>query len=135
MPTLSPVLARRSSLDLLRVVAIAAVVIGHWLLIDISYRDGRVSGANALAAIPSTAPLTLLFQVMPVFFLVGGYLNAGSWRAWRDDGGGWGTWAAARAKRLLRPASRRPGGRAATDRLRQPPSRVGLDPPMGLRLA
>jgi hypothetical protein len=105
LPTPSPVAARRSYLDLLRVVAIAAVVTGHWLLMEISYRDGRLAGQDALAAIPSAAPLTWLFQVMPVFFLVGGYVNAGSWLAWRDDGGGWATWVATRARRLLRPAS------------------------------
>ncbi len=97
--------ARHSYLDGLRVVAIAAVVAGHWLLVDISYRDGRLGGQDALTSIPSAAPLTWLFQVMPVFFLVGGYVNAGSWLAWRDGGGDWGTWVAARARRLLRPAS------------------------------
>jgi len=103
--TPSRVAARRSYLDALRVVAIAAVVTGHWLLVDISFRDGRLAGHDALTAIPSAAPLTWLFQVMPVFFLVGGYVNAGSWLAWRDGGGGWGTWVAARARRLLRPVS------------------------------
>src|SRR5690349_4484659 len=42
---------------------------------------------------------------MPVFFLVGGYVNAGSWLTWRAGGGGWGSWVAARARRLLRPAT------------------------------
>ncbi|MGZ4602443.1 MAG: acyltransferase family protein, partial [Kineosporiaceae bacterium] len=96
---------RRSYLDLLRVVAIAAVVIGHWLLIDISYQGGRLSGHDALEAIRWAGWLTLPFQVMPVFFLVGGYVNAGSWLAHREGGGGWGTWVGARARRLLRPAS------------------------------
>jgi len=103
---MSPVVAvRRSYLDLLRVVSIAAVVIGHWLLVDISYRDGRLSGRDALGAISWAGWLTLLFQVMPVFFLVGGYVNAASWLAHRAGGGGWGTWVGARARRLLRPSS------------------------------
>ena len=106
LSTLAPVVAtRRSYLDLLRVIAIAAVVTGHWLLIDISYQGGRLSGHDALAAIRWAGWLTLLFQVMPVFFLVGGYVNAGSWLAHHDGGGGWGTWVAARARRLLRPSS------------------------------
>ena len=34
--------------DLLRVVAIGGVVYGHWLLISVTYRDGRLSGLDAL---------------------------------------------------------------------------------------
>jgi hypothetical protein len=42
---------------------------------------------------------------MPVFFLVGGYVNAGSWLANSAGGGRWNTWVGARARRLLRPSS------------------------------
>jgi hypothetical protein len=37
--------------DLLRVCAISAVVVGHWLLTDIIYRDGQLSGLDALTYI------------------------------------------------------------------------------------
>jgi len=47
--------------------------------------------------------LTLLFQVMPVFFLVGGYSNAASWDAAQRTGTRYGTWVAGRARRLIGP--------------------------------
>jgi len=80
--------------DLLRVVAIGSVVLGHWLLISVTYRDGRLSGPDALDYIAWGRWVTWLFQVIPVFFfffffflllllllLVGGYVNARSWAA------------------------------------------------------
>ncbi len=45
--------------DLLRVLAIGMVVLGHWLLTSISYRGGRLSGIDALAAYRCGAILTL----------------------------------------------------------------------------
>ena len=45
----------------------------------------------------------LLFQVMPVFFLVGGYSNAASWDAARRAGTPYGAWIAGRARRLIGP--------------------------------
>jgi hypothetical protein len=52
---------------------------------------------------PATQWLTLIFQVMPVFFLVGGYSNAASWDAARRSGTSYGTWVAGRARRLIGP--------------------------------
>jgi hypothetical protein len=41
---------------------------------------------------------------MPVFFIVGGFTNAASWRSARERGVGYADWLRARAARLLRPA-------------------------------
>jgi peptidoglycan/LPS O-acetylase OafA/YrhL len=71
--------------DLLRVLAMGAVVYGHWLLTDVTYRNGQFGGRNALDYISWGRWGTLLFQVLPVFFLVGGYANATSWTAHRAD--------------------------------------------------
>jgi hypothetical protein len=60
------------------VIAIGAIVTDHWLLVDIRYKDGRLSGRDALAYIDWAAWLTLIFQILPVFFLVGGRVNAAS---------------------------------------------------------
>jgi surface polysaccharide O-acyltransferase-like enzyme len=89
--------------DLLRVVAIFAVVYGHWVLTDITYSRGRLSGLDALEYVSWGRWLTLPLQVMPVFFLVGGYANAVSWTAHRARGEGWTTWVRGRAMRLLWP--------------------------------
>ena len=72
--------------------AIGAVVIGHWVLTSISYSGGVLSGVDALRYVSWGRWVTLLFQVMPVFFLVGGYVNAGSWLAHQAQGLGWAGW-------------------------------------------
>jgi fucose 4-O-acetylase-like acetyltransferase len=89
--------------DLLRVGAIGTVASGHWLLIDITDRGGRLSGLDALDYISWGRWVTLVAQVMPVFFVVGGYVNARLWTACREQGGGWASWARPRAMRLMWP--------------------------------
>ncbi|MFG2846376.1 acyltransferase [Kitasatospora sp. NPDC048296] len=91
--------------DLLRVAAIHAVVLGHWLLTDVTFRSGHVSGHNVLQDIGWGRWLTPLFQVMPVVFLVGGYANAVSWTAHGGGGEGWTSWVRRRALRLLWPTT------------------------------
>ena len=69
---------RNRVVDFLRALAIIVVVVGHWLMAAIVVRDGDLV-PNALLNIADwTHPLTWVFQVMPVFFLVGGYANAAS---------------------------------------------------------
>jgi Acyltransferase family len=89
--------------DLLRVMAMAAVVYGHWLVTDVTYQGRQFGGVDALGFISWGRWVTLLFQVMPVFFLVGGYANATSWTAHRADS--WAWWVRRRAVRLLRPTT------------------------------
>ncbi|MEV4760954.1 acyltransferase [Micromonospora sp. NPDC049559] len=97
---------RERYVDLVRAVAIAAVVLGHWLTITIGYdRRGRLSGHSALLDLPETRPVTWLLQVLPVFFLVGGYANAASLAAHRRRGGDGVGWLQDRAARLLRPTT------------------------------
>jgi fucose 4-O-acetylase-like acetyltransferase len=91
--------------DLLRVLAITAVVTGHWLLTSITYQGGQLSGLDALDYIRWGGWVTLAFQVTPVFFLVGGYVHAISWTRHRDRGQSWAGWVRDRAMGLLWPAT------------------------------
>jgi peptidoglycan/LPS O-acetylase OafA/YrhL len=91
--------------DLLRVSAIGLVVLGHWLLTSVSDHGGQLSGGSAMADISWSGWGTLVFQVMPVFFMVGGYVNALSWTRHRAGGATWAGWVRRRAIRLLRPAT------------------------------
>lgn len=91
--------------DLLRAVAIVAVVLGHWFVAAVTVTDGRLDGVNLLSVLPWTHPLTWLFQVMPIFFLVGGYANAASWDAHRRRDGSTSGWVRVRVLRLLRPTA------------------------------
>jgi hypothetical protein len=90
---------------LLRVGAIGAVALGHWLLTSVTYQGGHLSGHNALVYVGWGRWLTLLLQVMPVFFVVGGYANALSWTAHHQRGQTWTDWVRGRTLRLLWPTT------------------------------
>ena len=98
-------MGRYRYLDLLRVVAIGGVVYGHWLLVDITYSGGRLSGQDAINYVSWGRWVTWAFQVMPVFFLVGGYVNARSWAAHHARGQSWTWWVRDRAMRLWWPTT------------------------------
>ena len=82
--------------DLLRVASIFVVVIGHWLMAVLEYEDGSFVGKNLLEIATWTHILTWIFQVMPIFFIVGGFTNAGSWRSASRRGVSYATWLRAR---------------------------------------
>jgi len=94
---------RERYIDFLRVFSLAVVMLGHWLMAAVEWRDGRLVAGNVLEAAPAAQWLTWLFQVMPVFFVVGGFANAASWTAAVRDGRGYGEWLAGRLSRLIRP--------------------------------
>jgi peptidoglycan/LPS O-acetylase OafA/YrhL len=95
---------RNRYVDLLRFVSIAVVVLGHWLIAVLGFREGEFVGENLLEIFPDVQIATWVFQVMPIFFLVGGYTNALSWESARRRGESFGDWLVARYTRLLRPA-------------------------------
>jgi fucose 4-O-acetylase-like acetyltransferase len=96
---------RNRYLDLMRVLAIGGVVYGHWLLVSITYSHGTLSGVDAVDHVSWGRWVTWAFQVMPVFFLVGGYVNAGSWLSHHERGETWTQWVRDRALRLLWPTA------------------------------
>ncbi|MET9672364.1 acyltransferase [Streptomyces sp. NPDC006482] len=82
--------------DLLRVASLAVVVLGHWLMAAVA-GDGQVG--NLLAVVPELQLVTWVFQVMPVFFFVGGFSHALAHRS-RPA---YASFLRARLQRLLRP--------------------------------
>lgn len=94
---------RNRVVDFLRVLAILVVVLGHWLLAAVVVRDGVLVPDAVLNLATWSHPLTWVFQVMPVFFLVGGYANARSWRSARASAAGYPAWLRARIRRLVTP--------------------------------
>jgi len=92
--------------DLLRVGSLGAVIGGHWLMaVLVVGRDGSVAATNALAMLPALQPLTWLFQVMPVFFVVGGFSHAVALGSLERRGGTYADFVRSRAGRLLRPTA------------------------------
>ena len=81
--------------DLLRVVSLGVVVLGHWLMAAVT-ADGV---GNLLAVVPELQAATWALQVMPVFFFVGGFAHALAHRS-RPR---YADFLRARLRRLLRP--------------------------------
>ena len=94
---------RNRYVDFLRALSILAVVVGHWLVAAPYMKDGAVAGGHLLGIIPWTQWLTWGFQVMPIFFLVGGFSNGVSWAATRRNNGHYADWFGGRVQRLINP--------------------------------
>lgn len=94
---------RNRVIDFLRTASILVVVFGHWLMAAVTVDGGELIPGHLLILADWTHPLTWVFQVMPVFFLVGGYANGLSWRSARRRGEGYGSWLRARLRRLALP--------------------------------
>jgi hypothetical protein len=91
--------------DFLRALSIGVVVLGHWLIAVVVWRDGQVEGFNALERIDGMWPLTWVLQVMPIFFFVGGFSNLVSLRAARRRGIGYAGFLQGRITRMMRPTA------------------------------
>ena len=94
---------RNRYVDFLRSVSILVVIVGHWLIATVYYVDGSMSSAHLLKEQPQTQWLTWIFQVMPIFFIVGGYANAVSLESARRKGLAYADWLYARLNRLVAP--------------------------------
>jgi len=97
--------SRERSADMWRALAIFLVVFGHWFVSGVTYEDGERSWYNALDTLTWIDPVTWLFQVMPIFFLVGGYASGASLASHRASGGASIGWVQKRTDRLLRPTT------------------------------
>lgn len=95
---------REIALDLYRSAAVMIVVIGHWLLSVMTYRNGEFGRDNPLVLLPWTQWLTWGFQVVPVFFAVAGYASAVSWSR-RDAATTRQEWVRRRVARTLGPTA------------------------------
>ena len=94
---------RNRYVDFLRAVSILFVVVGHWLIATLYYVDGDMVPGHLLESRPGMHWVTWIFQVMPIFFIVGGYSNAVSLESARRKGVDYAGWLAARLHRLVAP--------------------------------
>jgi hypothetical protein len=95
--------SRNRYVDFLRAVSILAVVFGHWLMAAPQMVDGELSVEHLLVVAPWTQVATWVLQVMPVFFVVGGYANAASWESATRAGIEYPGWLRSRMGRLVIP--------------------------------
>ena len=79
------------------------MIVGHWLVVDLAWGGDQLRETSALGLVPQMWPLTWLFQVIPLFFLVAGSANARSWRATRRRGDSYSSFVDRRLRRVLVP--------------------------------
>jgi hypothetical protein len=91
-------------MDFLRAASIVTVVFGHWLISVIFWRDGVVYTTSAIGVTRGLWLATWVFQVMPIFFFVGGFSNLVAYDSYRRRGLGTPAFIRGRLERLLRPS-------------------------------
>ena len=96
---------RNRYVDFLRALSIAAVVLGHWIMAAPYLQEGSAQMEHLLDIQPWSRWLTWIFQVMPVFFFVGGFSNGVSWDGAQQRGHNYTVWLEARLRRLLGPVA------------------------------
>lgn len=88
-------------IDLLRVTAMLVVALGHWVAAAVTVApDGSVTGTNVLEVIPGTQWLTLLLQVMGLFFATSAWSSARSLSRHPE-----GSWYLSRLRRIAAPTA------------------------------
>src|SRR5512143_473617 len=96
--------SRDRVVDFLRAASIVAVVVGHWFIGLILWQDGIMRTHSAVGAVSWLWALTWCFQVMPIFFFVGGFSNLVSLDAAHRRGESSGSFVRSRVMRLVRPS-------------------------------
>jgi hypothetical protein len=107
-PTLDDLVAatprsRDRVVDLVRAASIVVVVFGHWFIGVIYWRNGKIGTVSAIGLTSWLWIATWFLQVIPLFFMVGGFSNFVSYRSSRRAGASIGRFLWTRAQRLLRP--------------------------------
>ncbi|TQS92669.1 acyltransferase [Arthrobacter sp. TS-15] len=89
--------------DFIRVACMFAVVAVHLLMMGISVDESGIGVGNPLTSLSWFAQGTWFGQVMPLFFIVGGFASLTSWRSLQRKGGDGGDYLRNRVLRLVRP--------------------------------
>jgi hypothetical protein len=95
--------SRDRFVDFLRAASIVVVMLGHWTMAVVTYRNGEWELGNLLTFFDWAWLLTWVFQVMPVFFFVGGFSNLVTLDSLERRAAGYATFASSRTWRLLKP--------------------------------
>ncbi|MBM7503736.1 acyltransferase [Agromyces aurantiacus] len=95
---------RDPAIDAARAACLVVVFVLHAMMVGVSVgADGPVL-ENALEGWAGFAPATWVVQVMPLFFVIGGYAGWTQWRRERARGADAAAFARSRLLRLVRPA-------------------------------
>lgn len=104
-PATRPAPVRRDgAVDLVRAVCLTVVVGLHALMVGVSVGPHGPVLENSLEEWSFFPAVSWLVQVMPLFFVLGGFSAYGQWKRLREAGAGYGDYLAGRLSRLLAPA-------------------------------
>jgi fucose 4-O-acetylase-like acetyltransferase len=90
---------RDRAIDVIRIVSLLGVVVGHTIMATSIIRDDVFIWSNLLTASVIFQVLTWVFQIMPLFFFASVATSVDSWHS----GDSWGNWLMRRCTRLYRP--------------------------------
>jgi hypothetical protein len=90
---------RDRGIDVIRIVSLVGVVVGHTIMATSTIRDDVFIWTNLLTTSWVFQALTWVFQVMPLFFFAGVAACVDGWHS----GASWGGWMMRRCTRLYRP--------------------------------
>jgi hypothetical protein len=92
---------RDELVDLVRSLATTTVVLWHWVFTILVWRHDGPHADNPIGYVSGLWSLTWVLQVMPLFFVAGGYVHA---RSWARQRGSWRSFIARRLVQLGLPA-------------------------------
>ncbi|WP_447912937.1 acyltransferase family protein [Microbacterium phyllosphaerae] len=95
---------RDTAIDFLRALCVVGVVLLHAIMVGVTVVDGAPVFENASEGTGWIVPVSWMLQVMPLFFIIGGFAGFLAHRRQRERGGTASGFVAARVHRLLRPA-------------------------------
>jgi len=98
------VIHRDSAVDFVKAACLLIVVGLHALMAGITVGSGGLAITNPLEYHPIFAWATWAVQVMPLFFLLGGFSSVTQWRRMKVDGASSGDYIRQRVQRLAHPA-------------------------------
>ncbi len=102
-PTPGQDTSRDRFINLVRVSAMATIVLLHWLSVMPTLVDGRFTDQDVVTVMPGLWPMTWLGDVMALFFFAGGYANWVSMESSRARGESVRGYLARRFRRLVTP--------------------------------
>lgn len=105
LPPAQPDGGRDELIDLLRSIATTTVVLYHWVFTIIVWRPDGPHADNPIGYVSGLWSLTWVLQVMPLFFVAGGYVHARAWARWRGRPGAWRSFVGRRVRQLGLPAA------------------------------
>ncbi len=96
---------RDSTIDAVRAGCLLVVVVLHSLMVGVELTPGDgILTSVALSGQAWFTPITWLLQIMPLFFIAGGFASLSQWRRMRAGGASAADYIAGRVRRLAVPA-------------------------------